>query len=43
MRYLQCFSTNDLLTEHEDVCLSINGTQSARLEKGATEFKNYFK
>ena len=25
------------------VCLSINGAQSVRLEKGTTEFKNYFK
>ena len=26
-----------------EFCLSINGTQSVRLEKGSTEFKNYFK
>ena len=32
-----------MLTEHKEVCLSINGTQSVRLEKGLTEFKNYFK
>ena len=31
------------MTEHKEVSLSINGTQSVRLEKGAIEFKNYFK
>ena len=31
------------MTEHKEVCLSINGAQSVRLEKGATKFKNYFK
>ena len=40
---LQCFSSTNLLTEHKEVCLSINGAQSVRLEKGATKFKNYFK
>ena len=28
---------------HKNVCLSINGKQSIRLEKGTIEFKNYFK
>ena len=32
-----------MLTEHKEVCLSINGAQSVRLEKGTIEFKNYFK
>ena len=32
-----------MLTEHKKVCLSINGAQSVRLEKGTIEFKNYFK
>ena len=32
-----------MLTEHKEVCLSINGAQSVRLEKGKIEFKNYFK
>ena len=32
-----------MLTEHKKVCLNINGTQSVRFEKGAIEFKNYFK
>ena len=40
---LQCFSSKNVLTEHKEDCLSINGAQSVKLEKGATEFKNYFK
>ena len=37
---LQCFSSKDLLTEHK-VCLSINGAQSVRLEKGTINL-NFF-
>ena len=40
---LQCFSSKNVLTKHKEVCLSINGAKSGRLEKGAIEFKNYFK
>ena len=40
---LQCFSSKNVSTEHKKVCLSINGTQSVRLEKGALKIKNYFK
>ena len=40
---LQCFSNKNMLTKHKEVCLSINGAQSVRLEKGTTEFKNHFK
>ena len=40
---LQCSSSKNVLTEHKEVSLSINGAQSLRLEKGTTEFKNYFK
>ena len=40
---LQCFSSKNVLTEHRKVYLSINGAQSARLEKETIEFKNYFK
>ena len=29
--------------QYINVCLSINGKQSVRLEKGTIEFKNYFK
>ena len=32
-----------MLTKHKEVCLSINGAQSVRLEKGTIGFKNYFK
>ena len=39
----QCFSCKNVLTEHKEVSLSIHGAQSVRLEKGTTEFKNYFK
>ena len=39
---LQCFSSKNVLTEHKEVCLSINQAQSVRFEKGTTEFKNYF-
>ena len=40
---LQCFSCKNVLTEHKEVCLSINGTQSVRLEKVTIEFKIYGK
>ena len=39
---LQCFSSENVLTKHKEDCLSINDTQSVRLEKGRIEFKNYF-
>ena len=39
----QCFSSQNVLTEHKEVCLRINGAQSVILEKETTEFKNYFK
>ena len=38
-----CDSTVKILTEHKEICLSINRAQSVRFGKGATEFKNYFK
>ena len=40
---LRCFSSENVLTKHKEDCLSINGKQSVNLEKGITEFKNYFK
>ena len=40
---LQCFSRESVLIKHKENCLSINGKQSVRLEKGTTEFENYFK
>ena len=36
---LQYFSSKNVLTEHKEVCLGINGAQSVILEKGTTEFK----
>ena len=40
---LQCFSSKNVLTEHKEVCLSINGAQSVRLEKGTIQLRGYFK
>ena len=40
---LQCFSSKNVLTKHKKDCLSINGLQSVKLGREATEFKNYFK
>ena len=40
---LQRFSSKNVSTKHKEVCLSINGAQSVRLEKGTIEFKNHFK
>ena len=40
---LQCFSSINVLAEHKKLCLSINGAQSVRLEKGTNRFKNAFK
>ena len=41
--YLQCFSSEEVLTEHKEDCLIINGKQNLKLEKGYISFKNYFK
>ena len=40
---LQCFSSKNVLTEHKEICLNINGAQSVRLVKGKIEFEYYFK
>ena len=40
---LQCFTSKNVLAKHKKDCLSINGLQPVRLEKGTIEFKNYFK
>ena len=37
------FASKNVLTKHKQACLSINGAQSVRLEKGTIEFKIYFK
>ena len=36
---LQCFSSKNMLTEHKNVCLSINDAQSLRLENVTTDLK----
>ena len=40
---LWCFSSENVLTNHNKNCLSINGAQSVRLEKETIKFTNYFK
>ena len=40
---LQCFSSEEVLIEHREDCLLINGKQNVKLEKGFISFKNYFK
>ena len=40
---LQCFSSKNVLTKHKEDCLSINGAQSVKLEKGTIDFKNCLK
>ena len=38
---LQCSSSEKLLEDHGKDCLSINGAQNVKLEKGFIEFENY--
>ena len=40
---LQCFSSENVLMNHKEDYLSINGQQSVNLEKGIIKFENYFK
>ena len=40
---LECFSSKNVLTEHKEDCLIINGKQSVKLKNGAMKFTNYFK
>ena len=35
---LQCFSSKNVLNSQKEVCLSINGAQSVKLEKGTIKF-----
>ena len=37
------FSGKNVLKNHKENCLNINGVQSVRVEKGTIEFKSYFK
>ena len=40
---LQCFSSENVLTEHKENCLVINGKKNVKLRKGLISFKNYSK
>ena len=40
---LQCFSSERILIEHKENCLTINGQQSVKLKSGLISYKNYFK
>ena len=40
---LQCFSSEKVLTEHEENCLVINDKQNVKLGKDSISFKNYSK
>ena len=40
---LQCFSSENVLTEHKENCLVINGKENVKLGKGSISFKNYSK
>ena len=35
---LQCFSSENILIKYEQICLSINGKQSVKLEEGIIKF-----
>ena len=37
---LQCFSIENVLIKHGGSCLSINGKQSVKIEKGIIKFEN---
>ena len=39
--FVQCFSSENVLIKHKQNCLTINGKQSVKLEKGITKFENY--
>ena len=41
--YLQCFSSDEILIKHKEVCLVINGKQNVTLKSGTISFKIYFK
>ena len=40
---LQCFSSKNVLIKHKENCLSVNGKQPVKLQKGITMFEKYFK
>ena len=39
---MHCFSSESVLIKHKENCLSIDGKQSVKLEKGIIVFENYF-
>ena len=40
---LQCFSSEKVMINHTEDCLSINGKQSVDVEEGIIKFKNYYR
>ena len=40
---LQCFNVENVLTEHKENCLVINGKKNVKLGKGSISFRNYSK
>ena len=40
---LQCFSSENVLTEHKENRLVINGKQNVKLKNGSSSFKNHSK
>ena len=40
---IQCFSSKEILIEHKEDCLVINGKQSVKLKSRFISFKSYFK
>ena len=40
---LQCFNNEQVLIEHRENCLMINGKQRVKVKSGSISFKNYFK
>ena len=40
---MQCFRSEEVLTEHKGNCLIINGKQNVKLGKGLISFKKYSK
>ena len=41
--FLQCFSSEKVLEEHQKACLKINRKQIMKLRSGSIKFKNHFK
>ena len=39
---LQCFSSENVLLEHKEDCVVINGKQNVKLEEGVISFKKLF-